>query len=176
MSPVPVTRLVTVQDARVLADLLAVNRAFLAPWEPLRPDGFFTTDGQRQAIADVLAHHEREATVPHVILLEGEIVGRVTLSNIVRGAFQSCNVGYWVNCAHTGRGLGSAAVAEIVELAFAGLGLHRVEAGTLPHNIASQRVLEHNGFVRFGLAPAYLRIAGSWQDHVLYQVLNPSMH
>lgn len=40
---------------------------------------------------------------------------------------------------------------------------------------AARRVLEHNGFVRFGTAPAYLRIAGRWQDHVLYQVLNHAM-
>jgi ribosomal-protein-alanine N-acetyltransferase len=39
--------------------------------------------------------------------------------------------------------------------------------------VRSQRVLEHNGFLRFGLAPQYLRIAGRWQDHVLFQKLNP---
>ncbi len=50
-----------------------------------------------------------------------------------------------------------------------------MEAGTLVHNLGSQRVLERNGFVRFGLAPQYLRIAGRWQDHVLFQVLNPAM-
>jgi ribosomal-protein-alanine N-acetyltransferase len=49
--------------------------------------------------------------------------------------------------------------------------LHRIQAGTLLHNIGSQRVLERNGFVRYGLAPAYLNIAGKWQDHILYQVL-----
>lgn len=168
----PATRLVTVKDASLLADLLRVNREFLAPWEPSRPDAFFTTDGQRHAIKDALLQYECDAVVPHVILHEGAIVGRVTLSNIMRGAFQSCNVGYWVDSAHNGRGFGSAAVREIVDVAFTGLGLHRVEAGTLLHNIASRRVLEHCGFVRFGTAPGYLRIAGRWQDHVLYQVLN----
>jgi ribosomal-protein-alanine N-acetyltransferase len=39
--------------------------------------------------------------------------------------------------------------------------------------VASQRVLERNGFVRYGLAPAYLEIAGRWQDHVMYQALAP---
>jgi ribosomal-protein-alanine N-acetyltransferase len=52
------------------------------------------------------------------------------------------------------------------------LGLHRLEAGTLVRNVRSQRVLEKNGFVRFGLAPRFLRIAGQWQDHVLFQLLN----
>ena len=47
-----------------------------------------------------------------------------------------------------------------------------MEAGALPHNVRSQRVLERNGFVRFGVAPQYLSIAGHWQDHVMYQVLS----
>jgi ribosomal-protein-alanine N-acetyltransferase len=174
MRPVSVTRLVTVQDAAPLADLLTVNREFLAPWEPVRPAASLTTHGQRQAIKDALLQYQRDASVPHVILHEGAVVGRVTLTNIMRGPFQSCNVGYWVASAHSGRGLATAAVREIVDVAFTRLGLHRVEAGTLPHNIASQRVLEQNGFVRFGTAPAYLRIAGAWQDHILFQLLNDS--
>ncbi len=68
-------------------------------------------------------------------------------------------------------GLATAAVREIVAVAFGELGLHRVQAGTLPHNAGSQRVLERNGFARIGVAPAYLSIAGRWQDHVLFQVV-----
>jgi ribosomal-protein-alanine N-acetyltransferase len=95
------------------------------------------------------------------------------LSNIVRGAFQSCNLGYWVRATHQGRGLATATVADIMRLAFDELRLHRIEAGTLLHNRASQRVLERNGFVRFGIAPQYLNVAGRWQDHAMYQALNP---
>ncbi len=168
-------RLVTIDDAPALADLLTANRKFLAPWQPIRAEAFFTIEGQREAIDNVLNEHERGITVPNVILNDGRVVGRVTLSNIVRGPFQSCNLGYWVGSRHNGRGLGTAAVREIVDLAFGALGLHRVEAGTLPHNIGSQRVLERNGFIRFGTAPAYLKIAGSWQDHFLYQAVNNAM-
>ena len=175
MKLMPMIRLVAVDDAPVLAELLTANREFLAPWEPTHAEDFFTVDGQRAAIDNVVIEHERGITVPSVILNDGRVVGRVTLSNIVRGPFQSCNLGYWVDSGHNGRGLGTAAVREIVELAFGPLGLHRVEAGTLPHNIGSQRVLERNGFVLFGTAPAYLRIAGSWQDHFLYQAVNDSM-
>jgi ribosomal-protein-alanine N-acetyltransferase len=175
MNLMPMTRLVAVDDATALAELLTANRKFLAPWQPARPDDFFTTSGQREAIDNALVEHDQGITVPNVILSKGRVVGRVTLSNIVRGPFQSCNLGYWVDAGHNGRGLGTAAVREIVDHAFGPVGLHRVEAGTLHHNIASQRVLERNGFVRFGTAPAYLKIAGSWQEHVLYQAVNPSM-
>jgi [ribosomal protein S5]-alanine N-acetyltransferase len=175
MNLMSMIRLVTVGDAPVLAELLTANREFVAPWQPTRAEEFFTTDGQAEAIENVMIEHEQGITVPNVILNDGGVVGRVTLSNIVRGPFQSCNLGYWVDSGHSGRGLGTAAVREIVDLAFGPLGLHRVEAGTLRHNIGSQRVLERNGFVRVGTAPAYLKIAGKWQDHVLHQAVNHSM-
>ena len=175
MNLMSMIRLVAIDDAPALAELLSANREFLAPWQPIRAEDYFTPDGQREAIDNALIEYERGITVPNVILSDGGVVGCVTLSNIVRGAFQSCNLGYWVDAEHNGRGLGTAAVRESVDLAFGPLGLHRVEAGTLRHNIGSQRVLERNGFIRFGTAPAYLRIAGRWQDHVLYQTLNHSM-
>ena len=105
---------------------------------------------------------------------DGAVQGRITLTSIVRGPSQSCTVGYWLGESATGRGLATRAVADIKRVAFGRLRLHRIEAGTLKHNRSSQRVLERNGFERFGLAPNYLRIDGRWQDHVLFQVVNES--
>ncbi len=165
-------RLITLDDAPVLAELLRVNRDFLAPWEPIRPDDYFTADGQRSVIATALEQHERGVKVPHVILDDsGRVVGRITLYEIVRGPFQSGSLGYWVSAKDNGRGLATAAVRDILRLAFDELRLHRVQAGTLLDNVRSQRVLERNGFVRFGLAPSYLNVAGSWQPHALYQAV-----
>lgn len=112
--------------------------------------------------------------MPHVIVDgSGDVVGRITLNDIVHGAFQSGHLGYWVGADHNGRGLATTAVRDMMAVAFDDLHLHRIQAGTLLHDVASQRVLERNGFVRFGIAPKYLKIAGRWQDHALYQVLNP---
>lgn len=169
------TRLITLEDAPVLAELLRVNRDFLAPWEPIRGEDYSTVDGQRTDIAAALERHEQGTALPHVIVEDsGRVVGRITLNGIVRGPFQSCSVGYWLGAADNGRGVATAAVRDIMRVAFEEMGLHRVEAGTLLHNVRSQRVLERNGFVRFGVAPTYLKIAGEWQDHALYQVLSPA--
>jgi ribosomal-protein-alanine N-acetyltransferase len=168
---VTVSRLLRVEDAPVLADLYRTGRDFLAPWMPVRAGSYLTPAGQRRAIEEVLALHKQGAAVPHVILDSGEVVGRVTLSNVSRASFQSCNLGYWVSEAHNGRGLATAAVREMMRLAFGELGLHRIEAGALPENVRSQAVLERNGFARFGLARAYLHVAGAWRDHVLFQAL-----
>ena len=169
----PVLRLVREDDAAELAALLTANREFLAPWEPLREASWFTAAGQLTALTESLLMHARGISYPMVIELDDRIVGRANLNSIVRGAGQYASVGYWVAESVTGRGIATAAVAELRRTAFAGLNLHRLEAGTLPHNVASQRVLERNGFTRYGLAPQYVRIAGRWQDHLLYQLLNP---
>jgi ribosomal-protein-alanine N-acetyltransferase len=161
-------RAITLDDAAPVAALLRSNRTFLAPWDPIRPDDFFTDDGQRDLIAEALA---RDANDPHVILVDGRIAGRINLNNIVRGPFLSASLGYWVDQEVNGHGVATTAVAMMLRHAFGPAGLHRVEAGTLVHNVASQRALERNGFQRFGLAPRYLRIAGRWQDHLLFQRL-----
>lgn len=87
----------------------------------------------------------------------------------MRGAFQNTHLGYWIAEHAQNQGIMTQAVGVLVEIARDGLGLHRIEAATLPHNVASQRVLEKNGFESYGLARSYLQIAGTWQDHRIYQ-------
>jgi ribosomal-protein-alanine N-acetyltransferase len=169
------TRLVTLDDAPALTELLIANRDFLAPWDPARDAAWFTVDGQRIVIRNARAEYEQGRCLPHVIQDEaGRVAGRITLSGIVRGAFQSCAMGFWLDEAQGGRGLASAAVRHIIEVAFGELDLHRIQAETLLHNVRSQRVLQRTGFTRFGMAPAYLKIAGRWQDHIVWQLLNPA--
>jgi ribosomal-protein-alanine N-acetyltransferase len=166
------TRLVTRDDIPAVAALLAANREFIAPWDPVRPDEYYTETGQATVLGTALEAYERGAAYPCVILDDDRIAGRINLNTVVRGPFQSASVGYWVDSARTGRGVATAAVAHLARVAFDDLGLHRLEAGTLLHNVASQRVLARNGFARFGLAPRYLKIAGEWQDHLLFQLLS----
>jgi len=164
-------RPVTAADVPALTRLLTANRRFLAPTSPDRPDEYFTEEFQRHDTARLLEQAAAGGVIPGVVLLEGRIVGRVNVNNVVRGAFLSGDLGYWVAEEVTGRGVATAAVAATVRSAFGAAGLHRLQAGTLVDNTASQRVLEHNGFERIGLAPRYLRIAGEWRDHVLFQLV-----
>jgi ribosomal-protein-alanine N-acetyltransferase len=125
-------------------------------------------------VEEALERHEWGLTHPHVIHDDaGRIVGRINLGNVQHGAFQSCGVGYWVSRQANGRGLATAAVRDMKDLAFGELGLRRVEASIMTRNVGSQRVLKKNAFVRYGMAPAFAKVAGTWQDHAFYQVLRP---
>lgn len=171
-----VTRLVSVDDAAVFARLMTDNRDYLAPWFPVITEAQLTEAGQREALVRDLERHEQGTKLPLAILgADGAVCGRINLNDIVRGAFQGASVGYWVGESQAGRGLASAAVADVIEIAFKQLGLHRLEAGTLLHNTPSQRVLTRNGFRPWAVAEKYLKIAGQWQDHILFSLLNPDM-
>ena len=168
------TRLLQLSDVAELTALVQRNRTFLAPWEPARGAEHFSGEHQRQLVRTALAAYTAGSMVPLLILgPEGAVAGRLNINGIVRGAFQSGVLGYWVGQEYNGAGLASAAVAEAAARA-AQMGLHRLQAETLVHNARSQRVLEKNGFVQYGLAPQYLKIAGRWQDHRLFQkILDP---
>ena len=156
-------RPLTSQDADELAALLVANREFLAPFEPDREERYYTAEGQRERI-------ESGEQQTFAILDGTRIAGVVALAHIARGPFQSANLGYWVAQDLNDRGLATRAVAEMIEIAFGELGLHRLEAGTQVDNIASRRVLEKNGFEPIGIARRFLLIAGEWRDHLLFQL------
>ena len=158
-------------DAGVLAALVERNRSFLRPWEPHRPDDYFTVAGQRQTIEWSWEQQALGVLVPQVILLDDEVVGRVTLERVTYGASRSCELHCWVSEHVNGRGVATDAVGQMRQYAFDVLELHRIQAANLVHNQAAHKVLERNGFVRIGLAPRFLHVAGRWQDHVLFQVL-----
>lgn len=166
------TRLVRLEDAETLARLETENREYLLAGSPVRSDHDVSVAGQRESVARSLEAHDAGTNLPFVIELDGQVVGRITLNAIVRGILESANVGYWVDRSVAGRGVTSAALAQMISYAFGELGLHRLEAGTTLTNDASARVLTKAGFEQYGVAPALLFIGGRWQDHRLFQLIN----
>jgi ribosomal-protein-alanine N-acetyltransferase len=155
-------------DGAALARAYLANREHLAPWEPTRAASFFTAEFQQECEADAASGRSIRFVIESD---DGEIRGRMNLNNIVRGAFWSADLGYWIDASRLRRGLASRAVERVAAYAGEELRLHRLQAATLLHNVGSQRVLAESGFERIGLAPRYLRIAGEWQDHLLFQLL-----
>jgi len=164
-------RVLRLSDASALAGAYVRNRQYLSQWEPVRPEEYYTEAWQAADIAKRLISSEAGDGYPLGLFAGDDVVGRFNLAGIVRGPFESAGLGYWVDSQYAGRGLASATVQMIVETAREELGLHRIEASTLLHNIGSQRVLVKAGFQQIGVAPQYLQIAGKWQDHNLYQIV-----
>ena len=70
------------------------------------------------------------------------------------------------------QGFTLSAVRAVTQFSFEKLALHRVEAACIPTNEASRGVLLKAGFTQEGMARAYLRINGSWRDHLLFGLVS----
>jgi ribosomal-protein-alanine N-acetyltransferase len=109
--------------------------------------------------------------LPFGVLVDGRLAGQVTVNSIVRGAFDSGYVGYWVDEQVAGRGVLPTALALVLDHCFGPVGLHRVEANVRPENAASLRVVEKLGFRHEGLHLRYLFIDEDWRDHLCFALL-----
>lgn len=161
-------RVLSADDASPVLDYLLHSRAWLAPWEPKRPESYWSlsavagrleADHSATLAGRSLCLHLAENREP------GRIIGTCNLRNIIRGAFLSCHLGYALAPDAVGRGFMTESINEIVRIAFSEMGLHRVEANVIPRNERSRSVLQRCGFVSEGVSPAYLCIAGTWEDH-----------
>jgi ribosomal-protein-alanine N-acetyltransferase len=165
-------RLLKPSDAPAVLDLIARDRGRIEEFGTVPARSFMTVAAQREEI-----ERRNELTEDGtdflfgIFLEEGErLIGRIGLHNVMRGPFQTAIVGYHVDGSETRRGVATEALRLILGHAFATLGLHRVEAGVMPRNTASVRVLEKNGFRWEGAARAFMEIGGEWEDHWLFAV------
>jgi ribosomal-protein-alanine N-acetyltransferase len=148
--------------------------AWLTKWEPRRPPR--TADPARDpaSFSARCAGRDRDrqlGTAYAFGMFAGErFCGEINLNNVVRGAFQSANVGYWVDEAVAGRGLVPEGLVGVLGFAFDELGLHRVQISIIPRNTSSRRVVEKLGIRDEGVAARYLEIDGVWEDHVRYAI------
>ncbi|XAM00935.1 GNAT family protein [Phycisphaeraceae bacterium D3-23] len=100
----------------------------------------------------------------------GDLVACINLNEVVRGAFQSCYMGYYAFSPFAGTGLMKQAMTLALDKAFNELGLHRLEANIQPGNAASIALVQSLGFRHEGFSPRYLKINGQWRDHERYAI------
>ncbi len=158
-------------DLDALLALRLSNRDFMAAYEADRSDAFFTRAGQAREIA--LDTEAWAAGAGYAFAIcdrydDDRLIGRIALSNVVRGPWQNATIGYWVDLGANARGHATNAVWLICRFAFEHAGLHRVQPAIMPRNARSRRVVEKVGFRHEGTALRYLKIAGVWEDHDIF--------
>jgi [ribosomal protein S5]-alanine N-acetyltransferase len=162
------------QDYAAWAELRALSRHHLTPWEPQWTRDELARSSFRRRLRQFQRELRDDQGYAYLIFsdMDAALLGGLNISNVRRGVAQAASVGYWMGAPYAGRGLMTEAVRAAVHFAFASLRLNRLEAACLPNNIASARVLEKAGFKREGRARRYLKINGEWKDHDLFALLH----
>ena len=157
-------------DAAAVLDLRLRNKDFLEPWEPVRQPAFFTLAAQSAQIEIEQRQWQNDLGFSFGVfdLASGEMIGRVSLGNVVWSAWQNATLGYFIAEGWNGKGMATDAVRSACAYAFETVNLHRVQAGVMPRNKGSLKVLEKVGFRHEGFSPRYLNINGKWEDHEMF--------
>ena len=159
------------RDATSWSSLRLRNEAWLAPWEPTSNEPWavrHSVASWPSALGSLRRLARAGVLLPFMLTYDDELVGQLTVNNVVRGALRSAQIGYWVDEGHANRGITTTALAMATDHCFGPVGLHRVEVDIRPENVRSRRVAEKLGFREEGLYVRYLDIDGGWRDHVSY--------
>lgn len=168
-------RLPMAKEASRVLDFFIRNKAHLTPTAPARPRDFETPWYWEQQLNQARASYQAGESCRFFFFPRENpttVIGNVSLTQIARGAFQACYMGYSMDEGHQGQGLMTEACAEAVRFAFEELRLHRIMANYLPTNERSGRLLRRLGFQVEGYARDYLYINGAWRDHILTSLTN----
>lgn len=151
------------------------NREHLKPWEPTRSPQFYTEHFWQVQLRTTIREFRLGTSICLVILSknEDEVLGVCNYTNIIRGTFEACHLGYGIAEKHQGQGLMSEALSHSTRYVFDEIKLHRIMANYLPRNKRSGALLARLGFETEGQARQYLKINGVWQDHILTALINP---
>jgi ribosomal-protein-alanine N-acetyltransferase len=172
-------RLPDAADVPEIIRYYGTNRVHLQPFSPtFAPDFLDEAMWHEQVRIRTREHTAGESFRAFLFAREapGRIVGNLNLTQVHRGALQSCVLGYNLARDEQGKGYMTEAVKGAVGFAFGTWRLHRVNANHMPRNERSAAVLRRSGFRVEGLAPAYLLINGRWEDHVLTAIVNPALN
>ncbi len=143
---------------------------FLKQWEPVWSPDHFSKRAFNNRVFWARKTYESGKGLPLFIIRRDDqvLLGAITLDNIRRGPSVTGTLGYWIGSEYARQGHMTDAINAVVHYAFTHLDLSRLEAATLPENMASRGLLEKTGFKYEGVAQSYLQIAGRWRTHVLY--------
>ncbi len=160
------------------AEIRQSSRDFLEPWEPAWTEDELSIAAYRRRLRFYAREVRTGQARPFFIFRASDekLVGGCVLSNIRRGVAQIGSIGYWVGADYTRQGYATSAVTAVIRAAFHDLKLERLEAATLPDNVASQSLLRKVGFTQEGFAREYLEIAGRRQDHVLFGLVKSDIY
>jgi ribosomal-protein-alanine N-acetyltransferase len=159
----------------MVLDYYVRNQAFLKEWEPIKSQEFYSkTYQQGELVGDSCNKNAFKLWIFKKSNPE-RIIGCISFTNMIRGAFLSCFLGYKLDEEEINMGYMTEALRQGIQVVFKDFGLHRIEANIMPRNKRSIKVTEKLMFKNEGLARQYLNINGVWEDHIHMVLLNETM-
>jgi ribosomal-protein-alanine N-acetyltransferase len=174
-----ILRLPDPSEAPAVLAYFAAQKEHLANAGPAWPSDFLTEAYWQKQLVQNLEDFEQDRAVrfflfDRTIPDTPTVIGSASLTNVVRGAAQYCNLGFSIALEKQGKSIMKEALQSVIAYGFSAWQLHRIMANYQPANERSGWLLRSLGFNVEGYARDYLFINGSWRDHILTSITNPN--
>lgn len=170
-------RMLEQDEAHLICAYVNENRDHLERLEPSRSEGYYKPEFWEAEIRrihnDFFMGHAFRLCIFFKKAPKGPIIGVCNFTNIFRGVFQACFLGYSVDHKYQGQGIMYESLKASTDFVFKHLKLHRIMANYMPRNERSGKLLKKLGFTIEGYAREYLKINGQWEDHILTAKISP---
>lgn len=151
------------------------NKDFFECWEPERIHNFYTKQFQSATLNYEYNEMIKSRYLRYWIFERknpSTIIGTISFHTLLRGAMQSCTMGYKIDKIYCNQGYATEAIYGCLPIIFKDYGLHRIEAFVHPDNAASKHLLEKIGFYNEGIAHSCVFLNGKWHDHYRYALID----
>lgn len=165
-----VLRLLEDQNAIDLYEVVQQNREHIRVWMTWIPADW-SIAAARRLIRGAQDRFAANSGFWAGIFLEGHLCGCVIL-NQIDWTHHSCDIGYWLDESHQGRGLVTRSCRALVHYCLRELQLHRVEIRVAAENARSRAVPERLGFREDGVLREANRLHSRYVDLAVYSMLS----
>jgi ribosomal-protein-alanine N-acetyltransferase len=161
-------------EAHLAQDYFIRNKEHLESTMPATSASFYELSHWEERLKQNVEEFRKGVSCRFFVLPKNAtmVIGTVSFTQIARGCYQGCFLGYGIDALTQGRGLMTEALAAGIEYVFDELNLHKITANYMPCNKPSGRVLEKLGFSRVGVVEQELYLSGKWQDHIQMRLIN----
>ena len=170
-----ILRFATKEDVLEIISFLLKNRNYFAPFEAIKPANFYTKEFWFEKVNKNIEEFKLNTSL-RLFLFEKpnpqSVISYVSFTGFMRGAAQSCYLGYCLDKDKQGKGYMTEALKMAINYVFQELNIHRIMANYMPQNQRSASLLKRLGFIVEGYARDYLLINGKWEGHILTSLTN----
>jgi ribosomal-protein-serine acetyltransferase len=162
-------RNVRYEDAEELFAVVDRNRARLREWLPwVIPE--YSVDSARAFVKRSALEFAERLSLTMTIRHKGAVCGTIGL-HLIERLHKSSSIGYWMDAAHEGEGIMSAACRAMVTEGFNSFGLHRIEIRCGTWNHRSSAIPRRLGFVEEGILREAEWVHDRWLDLRVFSML-----
>ena len=161
--------LLDLKNAQDIYDFEVENRAYFEENLPSRGEDYYVLENYNNIIEELIDEQNHGECFMYVIRNEtGKVIGRINFVSVKNEKTKTAELGYRIGQTEIGKGIATRAVKMALNLGFERHQLDEVTAGTSTDNIASQKILEKNGFTCIGIDKNYMQLNGKQVDNVKY--------